>query len=102
MAKLNVTFSLIKTNFPGLKKVRHGRISNLIYPEISMLRTAFLELDSKLKEFGRAKCKFHRNQKSKRIGIECDHPAMGYGGINRNTDCELGNCPRVLYGDEGG
>lgn len=69
--------------------------------EIFILRTTFLELDSKLKEFGRTKCKFHRNRESKRIGLECSHPAMAYGGINRNTDCELENCPRVLYGNEG-
>ena len=66
------------------------------------IRAAFLELDSKLKKFGRTKCKFHRNRKNKQTGIlECNHPVMSYGGINRNTECELKNCPRVLHGDEG-
>ena len=70
--------------------------------KVSKLRAAFLELDNKLKKFGRTKCKFHRNRKGKKTGsLECHHPVMGWGGINRNTDCELANCPRVLCGDEG-
>jgi len=65
---------------------------------IKIMRAKFLKLDKELKVFGRTKC-IHRN-KVKRTMMECHHPAMGYGGITRNTDCELENCPRVLYGDE--
>jgi len=74
-----------------------------ISPEISMFKLAFLELDTKLKNFGKTLCKFHknRNKQTRHQVIECHHPAMGYGGINRNTDYELINCPRILYNDEG-
>jgi hypothetical protein len=64
------------------------------------IRLDFLKLNAKLKNFGKTKCKFHRNRKNK-TGLECSHPAMGWGGINRNTKCELENCPRALYGDKG-
>ena len=66
------------------------------------LRLDFLELSARLKHFGKTQCRFHKNRKRNRQqGLECNHPAMAYGGITRNTDCELENCPRILYGDEG-
>ncbi len=69
---------------------------------VSGMRAAFLKLDKQLKEFGKNKCKFHKSRKKdpKRY-LDCTHPAMGYGGMSRNTDCELENCPRVLYNDNG-
>ena len=65
---------------------------------IATMRADFLKLEAELKKFGKVKCK-HRNKKKPTV-MECHHPAMGYGGMSRNTDCELENCPRVLYGDE--
>lgn len=63
------------------------------------IRLDFLKLNAALKKFGKTKCKFHKNRKGR--GLECQHPAMAYGGMTRNTDCELENCPRALHGDEG-
>jgi hypothetical protein len=66
------------------------------------LRLRFLELNAALKKFGKTKCKFHKNRIGVRTpGSDCHHPSMGYGGINRSRDCELENCPRILYGNEG-
>jgi len=30
----------------------------------------------------------------------CNHLSMAFGGMGRNSDCELVNCHRVLYGAE--
>ncbi len=69
---------------------------------VSVMRTAFLKLEKQLKEFGRNKCKFHKNRKKDRSKwLDCTHPAMDYGGMSRNTSCELENCPRVLHDDNG-
>ncbi len=69
---------------------------------IKVMRATFLKLDKELKAFGKTKCKHHKNRthQGKKSMMDCYHSAMGYGGITRNTDCELENCPRVLYGDE--
>jgi hypothetical protein len=71
--------------------------------KVREMRAAFLKLDKALKDFGRKHCKCHTNQKDKKPsrGMQCKHSAMDYGGMSRNTDCELKNCPRVLYDDEG-
>jgi len=66
---------------------------------IATMRASFLKLDKELKNFGRTKCK-HRSWATRSSMRVCGHPAMGYGGMTRNTNCELENCPRVLYGDE--
>lgn len=70
---------------------------------IGAMRATYLRLDRQLQKFGNAKCKHNwRRSKSQKKGImECHHPNMSYGGMTRNTDCELRNCPRVLHGDEG-
>jgi hypothetical protein len=67
------------------------------------IRAAYLKLNKELKAFGKTKCKNHKNRThhGKKSIMECHHSAMGYGGMSRNTYCELENCPRVLYGDEG-
>lgn len=64
---------------------------------INKIKSQFEVLDKELKKFGRTKCKF-RNP-AKLTMVECKHPAMAYGGLNTDTDCEIANCPRVLYGD---
>jgi len=72
------------------------------------MRATFLKLDKELKKFGRTKCKHHKRRFGgwkKSIAdikgtMDCHHSAMDYGGMSRNTNCELENCPRVLYGDE--
>ena len=70
---------------------------------MNTIRLKFLRLNVLLKEFGRTKCKFHKNRKANKNHVsECHHPTMSYGGMGRNTDCEITNCPRILYGDEGG
>lgn len=71
--------------------------------EIVTLRSDFLKADVRLKRFGKRRCKFHKNREkdSSKLFLECRHPAMAYGGLNRNTNCELVNCPRVLYDDQG-
>lgn len=69
---------------------------------IMTMRSNFLKLDAQLKKFGKTKCKFHKNRKGqKKSTVDCFHSSMSYGGISRNTDCELENCPRVLWGNEG-
>ena len=69
---------------------------------MSVMRKRFLILQRELKIFGKTSCRFHENRKNKSKSImECHHPSTAYGGINRNTDCELENCPRIIYGDEG-
>lgn len=75
-----------------------------IDPEIRMFRLDFADLDTKLKKYGRTLCRFHKNRSSRTWGLqlECHHPSTGYGGINRNTNCGLINCPRVIYNNEGG
>lgn len=88
-----------------------GAIQRMLKPDkkkpakvnmVSTMRTAFLKLDKQLKEFGKDKCKFHKSRKKDPSKwLDCNHSAMGYGGMSRNTDCELENCPRILYGDEG-
>ena len=84
---------------PGPEKKKVHKNQNKIL-SISVLRSDLLKLDAQLKKFGRTKCKFHKNRKGKpEQGLECCHPAMAYGGMNRNTNCELENCPRILYGD---
>ena len=68
---------------------------------VKEMRAAFLKLDKALKDFGKKHCKCHdQRKKIKGDWDGCDHSAMGWGGMNRNTNCELVNCPRVLYGDE--
>lgn len=62
------------------------------------LKKRYDDLTRDLKKFGNTRCKYHTSQKypkrkSKWTG--CHHPAMGYGGISRNTDCKLDNCPRL-------
>ena len=65
------------------------------------LRKACVELDRDLKRFGREKCKWNRRRfKTPKKHLDCGHPAMDFGGMTRNTKCELENCPRALYGDE--
>ena len=65
------------------------------------MRDRFVRLDIDLKKFGKGRCKFNKNRfKNPSKHLDCGHPAMGYGGMSRNTACELENCPRVLYGDE--
>ena len=68
--------------------------------KIKEMRAIFLKLDRNLKKFGKEYCKFYNRKKGPKV-VECFHPSMGYGGMTRNTDCELENCPRVLYGNEG-
>lgn len=72
------------------------------YP-VKYLRGCFMNLNVRLKAFGRDSCKWHRNKKhpGRKHGMQCFHPAMGYGGITRDTDCRLVNCPRIIDGDEG-
>ena len=66
---------------------------------IKTMRANFLKLDKELKEFGKTKCR-HRSKTTKSSIMVCHHSAMSYGGMTRNVNCELENCPRVLYGDE--
>ena len=65
-------------------------------PTITSIAAEFHKLDTQLKKFGKDKCKFHKNRKPKPKWIECFHPSMSYGGMGRNTDCELDNCPRII------
>ena len=87
------------TNLSILNKFEKNWVYNM---SIATMRAAFLKLDKELKAFGKTKCKHNRlrHARGKKLMIECDHPSMAYGGMTRNTDCELENCPRVLYGDE--
>jgi len=69
---------------------------------IGAMRTAFFKLDRQLKEFGKSKCRFHKSRKKDPSRfLSCTHPAMDWGGMSRNTDCELKNCPRILHNDPG-
>lgn len=87
---------------PERRKTHKAKNSN-----ISTLKSAFLKLDIQLREFGKTKCKFHRNRKDKPMirqpkgpgqEIECCYPVMSYNGMYRNTDCRLKNCPRIFHG----
>ena len=72
---------------------------------IQRMREDFLKLDAQVKKFGKMHCKHHRRRtkpKAHPVNDACCHPAMAFGGMSRNTNCELENCPRVLYGDEPG
>lgn len=70
----------------GIHKTKRSQNKIL---NISTLRSDFLKLNAQLKKFGRTKCKFYKNQC-------CNHSTMGYGGISRDTDCKIGNCPLII------
>ena len=65
----------------------------------SVIATISLELDilnDQLQKFGKTECKYHKNRLLKPRGLmECRHSSMGQGGLTRNTDCELTNCPLI-------
>lgn len=76
-------------------------MKNIIPFTIQEVQKQFKKADKELKHFGKTRCKFR--YKGNKLGYKetCCHPAMGYGGMSRNIDCELTNCPRILHGDEG-
>jgi len=68
--------------------------------EIRQMRKTFLKLDQQLKEFGKKRCKIHacrKNPKHHSVDGACSHLSMAFGGMGRNSDCELVNCPRILH-----
>ena len=70
--------------------------------DMKKMRATAVRLETDLKHFGRYKCKWNKHRfKTPKRHLDCGHPAMAFGGMTRNTECELENCPRLLYGDEG-
>jgi len=63
---------------------------------MSDVRMEFESLQSKHKKLAK-ECKYlgKRNGYRPRSWNQCAHENMGYGGITRNTDCELANCPLI-------
>ena len=64
---------------------------------MSSLRMEFEDLESKHKRLSK-KCK-HRGKLhgyKKHSWDQCAHDSMDYGGMTRNTDCELINCPLMI------
>ena len=61
------------------------------------IRTEFESLKDKHGKLAR-KCK-HRgeyNGYKKHSWDQCTHENMGWGGLTRNTNCELTNCPLII------
>jgi hypothetical protein len=73
--------------------------------QIAQIKKEFNDLAARLETFGKTKCKFYAQPLNKKTFFRsnnkgyCKHPDMDYGGITRNTDCELINCPRIIYGN---
>ena len=56
---------------------------------IRKLKLNFSELNKALKEYGKTKCVFYNNG-------SCREPSMGWGGMTRDTECRIDNCPFII------
>ena len=92
MLVVRFIFYLLSIAGPGLAGVpaQNQKDISMRFKKIETIKAEFEKLSAQLKAFGTL-CKY-RDKKQKG---ECNHEDMGWGGLSRNTRCELRNCPRV-------